>query len=725
MMKVSYFYGVEEKKPVYKEIDDVFQEITNGTHKDIISVCRKELANGDKKKYDSFKRRLPAYTISCRTETRKADSLVEYSGLMQGDIDKLDSILFEDKDAEEVRDELFKDKHVEAAFVSPSGRGVKLWIKVVPDATKHTESFTAAEKHFKETYGFTLDPQCKDVARLFFQSYDPSARRKNNAIPIPLQEPEEILFDATDVKAETYLLDDTERAAQALQNIPNDDYEKWLKTGMSLKSLLGDKGFALWDSWSSTSGKYIQSEMRSKWESFKGGDITEGEGGTLFHLAGDTFRHKPISVPPTYKKKGEDIDRAIHKDLLNPPGFVGDFAKFVADNSKYPQPELTLGASLAYTGVMVGRKGATEENTRSNLFIAGLGKTGSGKESCRYFIKKFDSENEMNCFGAEKVTGRAAIERVLAWRHSSLFLIDEFGLFMQAIFSDNAPKHAVETMTAFMEIYTSSGGPYFGQDKASLREQERFEIDQPCCSIYGTSTPDTFWSSLNSGKIRDGSMNRFVVFNALDNRPKRQRLRLLQKFPKVLCDRAKLFKSMSIDNSSSGNVKEQVAKPNPEIIVYTDDAYQVFEKLEDECSRLSEKGATGAMWVRVAEHAKKIALINTIGDNKSEINAERAEYGCELMKVLTRNTCMDIQRNLADNEFERLSKKIERMIREAGTDGITTSELTARTRYLRNSRQRKEILEDLQSASLVVCMKTGSGGGRPIEKWFVTDTHLQ
>lgn len=717
MMKVSYFYGVEEKKPVYKEIDDVFQEIINGTHKDIISVCRKELANGDKKKYDFFKKRLPAYTISCRTKTRKADTLEEYSGLMQGDIDKLD------EDAEVVRDELFKDKHVEAAFVSPSGKGVKLWIKVVPDATKHTESFLAAEKHFKEKYDLVLDTQCKDVARLFFQTYDPSAKRKTNAIPIPLEDPEEVFFDATEVKAETYPLADIERAAEALKSVADvDDYGTWLKIGMSLKGFIGDAGFALWDDWSSASSKYNATEMKGKWDGFKGGGITEGDGGTLFFLAGDTFRHKTISAPPTYKEK--ETDRELHKDLMKPAGFVGDFAEFVMQNSKYPQPELTLGASLAYTGVMIGRKCATEENTRSNLFIAALGKTGSGKESCRYFIKKFDSENQMNCFGAEKVTGRAAIERVLAWRHSSLFLIDEFGLFMQAIFSDNAPKHAIETMTAFMEIYTSSGGPYFGQDKASLKEQERFEIDQPCCSIYGTSTPDTFWWSLNSGKIRDGSMNRFVVVNALPTRPKRQRPKFLQKFPKALCDRAKLFKSMSIDNSARGNIKEQVAKPNPEIIVYSDDAFKVFEKLEDECSRLSETGATGAMWVRVAEHAKKIALINTIGDNKSEINAERAEYGCELMKVLTRNTCMDIKQNLADNDFERVSKKVERMIRESGKDGITTSELTARTRFLRNSRQRREILEDLQAASLVVCMKTKNVlGGKPLETWFVTDTH--
>ena len=156
-------------------------------------------------------------------------------------------------------------------------------------------------------------------------------------------------------------------------------------------------------------------------------------------------------------------------------------------------------------------------------------------------------------------------------------------------------------------------------------------------------------------------MNRFVVVNALPTRPKRQRPKFLQKFPKALCDRAALFKNMSIDSSARGNVKEQVAKPNPEIIVYTDDAFKVFEKLEDECSRLSETGATGAMWVRVAEHAKKIALINTIGDNKSEINAERAEYGCELMKVLTRNTCMDIKQNLADNEFEKHIESLDQL----------------------------------------------------------------
>ena len=141
-MEISYFYGVTHKTPIFKEVDDIFDEIKNGDHREIINTCRKALDSGDKDRYSLLKKKLPCYTISCRTTERRADTLEEYSGLMQGDLDNLSG------DVEVLRDELFSDPHVEAAFISPSGRGVKLWIKVIPDATKHKDSFNAAEKYF-------------------------------------------------------------------------------------------------------------------------------------------------------------------------------------------------------------------------------------------------------------------------------------------------------------------------------------------------------------------------------------------------------------------------------------------------------------------------------------------------------------------------------------------------------------------------------------------------
>jgi hypothetical protein len=72
--------------------------------------------------------------------------------------------------------------------------------------------------------------------------------------------------------------------AAALSHIPPClSYHDWVRVGMSLKSALGDAGFELWNSWSSSSPKYDASQMEAKWRSFSGqGGITAG---TLFHLA--------------------------------------------------------------------------------------------------------------------------------------------------------------------------------------------------------------------------------------------------------------------------------------------------------------------------------------------------------------------------------------------------------------------------------------------------------
>ena len=416
--------------------------------------------------------------------------------------------------------------------------------------------------------------------------------------------------------------------------------------------------------------------------------------------------------------------KTLPPEFSFPKGFVGDLAKFIVDNSKYRQPILALSASLAYTGVLMGRKVATEENTRSNLFIAALAPTGHGKESARHIIKKLDADLKLECFGAEKVTSRAAIERVLSWRKSSLFMIDEFGLYMKAIFSNNASSHQLEIMSTFMEVFTSSGGAYFGQDKASVSEQQRFELQQPCCSIYGTSTPSTFWQSLNSGKVRDGSLNRFLCFSTSLDRPARQRAKIIGKFPKNIVDRCQYFKNMSITpHKVKGDLTQECAVPEPEVIVYSDPAWNLFEKLEDYSNeKIDSSGVTGSMWVRSAEMAKKIALINCVADDKSTILSQHAEYACELVKFLIKNTCTEIFLHLADNDNERISKRVERLIIDSSTKGLSTTDLYRSTRFLRNSKHRREILDDLTEAGLIVCLKDDSyGSGRKSERWFASE----
>ena len=705
-MEVSYYYGVTHKTPIFKDINDIFEEIKSGEHRQIINTCRKALDSGDKDKYSLLKKKLPCYTISCRTTERRADTLEEYSGLMQGDLDNLSG------DVQVLRDQLFKDPHVEAAFVSPSGRGVKLWIKVVQDATKHKESFLAAEKYFKVEHNINLDPACKDMARLFFQSYDPEAQRKNNAIPIPLLPEEQPLLEVQPAEETTYRLEDYERAVEALGKIPPEEYLVWQECAMALKDGLGEKGYELFVEWSKRSDKCKPSELKYKWNSFdrewKGERITFS---TLFYHAQDPCTHKTLDTPPVGQRDSEAV--TLSAAYHTPPGFVGHFASFLTQHSKYKQPIIALASSLCFAGTLMGRKYRTEENTRTNLFLAVLAPTGSGKQFPRDVIKQFDNAHDLKMFGSEKVTSRAAIERLITWRPSCLFLIDEFGMYLKQLMATTTGYQA-DIIQTLMEVFTSCTGPYYPLDRAT-QEEDRYFIDQPCLSVLGTATPETFWDGLNTSKIRDGSLNRFLIFQTPNKRPERHRPEIIRKFPADLVDKALGFRDTPT-STQPGNV---VGSPDPEVIHYSDEAFICFENLEDECTKLIDaQSVTSSMWVRVVEYAKKIALIIAVGDGKKEIEFGHAEYGCGLVKQLTEQTIISINQNLSDNQNERVSKKVERLIREAGKAGISSTVLTQRTRYLNNARHRKEILSDLQDSGLVVCAKTKADNTyKPVERW--------
>lgn len=78
-------------------------------------------------------------------------------------------------------------------------------------------------------------------------------------------------------------MNDFDRIGTALNFVPADDRETWLKIGMAIKSELGDSGFDLWDGWSQQSESYKNSDARGVWRSIKpDGGVTIG---TLFHEA--------------------------------------------------------------------------------------------------------------------------------------------------------------------------------------------------------------------------------------------------------------------------------------------------------------------------------------------------------------------------------------------------------------------------------------------------------
>src|ERR1035437_2159794 len=116
-----------------------------------------------KKAIDSAKPHLPSFCMSGTAADRKTPLV--HSGFLQIDLDNLGVSL------PAVREKVRNDPHVAFGFVSPSGDGLKLGLRINRD--RHLESFAEAEGYFRDRYGLPIDKAVKDLLRLCFVSHDP------------------------------------------------------------------------------------------------------------------------------------------------------------------------------------------------------------------------------------------------------------------------------------------------------------------------------------------------------------------------------------------------------------------------------------------------------------------------------------------------------------------------------------------------------------------------
>ena len=215
-----------------KDINTLLESIGNDTNKKIILPLRK-LYKDDKDEYDKQKVFLDAITPSGNFVKRKASELIKHTGLLCIDIDNVEN-------PTDIKDATSIDNFVYAAFVSPSGAGVKILIKINPK--KHLESFEALKIYYESFFGIVIDEQCKDVCRLCFVSYD------EDIFINPLAEVYKLPLQAIEDKTKQqiyYELETITKRIEAQKIDITNGYKHWLNLGFALAEATGENGRAL------------------------------------------------------------------------------------------------------------------------------------------------------------------------------------------------------------------------------------------------------------------------------------------------------------------------------------------------------------------------------------------------------------------------------------------------------------------------------------------------
>jgi hypothetical protein len=161
----------------HKSIPVILDEIRTGKYKPGIIYLRKSLAENKTEAYNKAKKSLPAFTPSGKfIGGRKLEFLADYSSCIILDIDKLTIA-----ELQNAKNLAAQSEFTYACFISPSGNGLKILVKIDTPKTEHKETFLKVQAHYESILKLEIDKSGKDVTRLCFYSWDENLYLNENA----------------------------------------------------------------------------------------------------------------------------------------------------------------------------------------------------------------------------------------------------------------------------------------------------------------------------------------------------------------------------------------------------------------------------------------------------------------------------------------------------------------------------------------------------------------
>lgn len=169
---VTIFQNIRETStPFFRDVSVVLNRIKEGNSKDLVKSIRSQSGKTER---NELKKNLPAICFSGKFNKRNDNSLVEHNGLICLDFDGYTKT----KELLQDKENLSKNKYVFSVFISPSGDGLKVLVKIPADAENHVNYFNSLEKYFNTE---RFDKTSKNISRVCYESYDPLIHINENS----------------------------------------------------------------------------------------------------------------------------------------------------------------------------------------------------------------------------------------------------------------------------------------------------------------------------------------------------------------------------------------------------------------------------------------------------------------------------------------------------------------------------------------------------------------
>lgn len=482
---------------------------------------------------------------------------------------------------------------------------------------------------------------------------------------------------------------------------PDSGYQDWLAALMAVHAATGGSstGLAVADDWSARGSKYKGTkELASKWKSFKGQGVNlatlaalaRENGADLSAIAikhrGHEHSYDPVEAAEAARRLIERVDGTLadaetgeivqnvqiahSADIPYPPGLVGDIARWIVETARRSQPELSIGAALAIVGTVAGRQFASPTMSGTHLYVLGLAPTGKGKDHPLQSIGRIMSAANLSVhLGPSEFISMPAVVNFLVRKPLSICAMDEFGGFMKRINSKRASGFEGAISKVIRTMWSSSFAPYMTPEWAQKASET---IHAPSITLYGASTPEQFYSSMEGASLEDGTLNRFLLVNGRSKAREREPKESASLVPDWIKDglRRIYFASGEMATTWRNDPHTDPAAQGAVKIMEwaADGAHDRYMAFSAEIEALIDKNPEdGAFYARTVEMALRIATVVAIGRLEDiKIRASDLEYGILLARHSAEFMAAGAAEWMADNENQANAQKIMRCIKARG-----------------------------------------------------------
>ena len=169
-----------------KELSDVVEMIEQGALQASINKLRS--LNKGTEEYDKVKLGLPAIYPSCefKSNSTRDIEIANYHPIVQLDYDGIEDGL----ELETYKQIISNKPFTQTCFISPSGKGLKVFIKVdytIKDKEDYVRAFNAVREYYDDALSFESDEVIHNPNRACFLSYDPEVYYNCNPEPFTVK----------------------------------------------------------------------------------------------------------------------------------------------------------------------------------------------------------------------------------------------------------------------------------------------------------------------------------------------------------------------------------------------------------------------------------------------------------------------------------------------------------------------------------------------------------